>query len=225
MVRYAWFFYEREDQVENLLESLNIKGQRERKLHESLKKVKDRLKLKKGKRAQKQPVARQNGDEMTMTERQTENANENATSHLREGTTDHAMQEGNQGADGSATVREEGAALSRVQSEVGTKQVDMTNEEESKTVLEDVTRDQVNKSMDNGQRLAEADETVLDPQDSSEAEDENGNQIRRVMFETDSWEDCITEAVWFGQKIPQKRRQVGRQAAFHKDPIKEFFED
>ena len=30
------------------------------------------------------------------------------------------------------------------------------------------------------------------------------------MFDTDNWEDCITESVWFGQKIPQKKRFVGR---------------
>lgn len=31
-VYYSWYYYEREDQIEELLESLNIKGQRERKL-------------------------------------------------------------------------------------------------------------------------------------------------------------------------------------------------
>lgn len=30
--RYSWFYYEREDQFEDLFESLNLKGQRERKL-------------------------------------------------------------------------------------------------------------------------------------------------------------------------------------------------
>lgn len=48
--RYSWFYYEREDQFEDLFESLNLKGQRERKLQENLKKIKDRLKLKKAKR-------------------------------------------------------------------------------------------------------------------------------------------------------------------------------
>lgn len=48
--------------------------------------------------------------------------------------------------------------------------------------------------------------------------------MRRVMFDTDNWEDCITEAVWFGQKIPLKRRHVGRQAQNHKDPVATFFE-
>lgn len=49
-IRYSWFYYEREDQFEDLFESLNLKGQRERKLQENLKKIKDRLKLKKPKR-------------------------------------------------------------------------------------------------------------------------------------------------------------------------------
>ena len=47
---YSWFYYEREDQFDELIESLNVKGQRERKLQENLKKIKDRLKLKRPKR-------------------------------------------------------------------------------------------------------------------------------------------------------------------------------
>ena len=34
------------------------------------------------------------------------------------------------------------------------------------------------------------------------AEESEKEEIRRVMFETDNWEDCITNSVWFGQKIP-----------------------
>ena len=45
------------------------------------------------------------------------------------------------------------------------------------------------------------------------------------MFETDSWAKCVHSAVWSGQKIPQKRRHVGRGAAGQKDPVAEFFED
>lgn len=46
------------------------------------------------------------------------------------------------------------------------------------------------------------------------------------MFETDNWEDCIREAVWFGQKIPQKRRHFrGGINSMTKDPIIAFFED
>ena len=47
---YSWYYYEREDQFDNLFDCLNLKGQRERKLQESLKKIKDRLKLKKAKK-------------------------------------------------------------------------------------------------------------------------------------------------------------------------------
>ena len=53
--RYSWFYFEREDQFEDLFESLNLKGQRERKLQENLKKIKDRLKLKKSKRVPVKP--------------------------------------------------------------------------------------------------------------------------------------------------------------------------
>ena len=49
-ILYQWYYYEREDQFEGLFESLNIKGQRERKLQENLRRIKDRLKLKKAKK-------------------------------------------------------------------------------------------------------------------------------------------------------------------------------
>ena len=46
------------------------------------------------------------------------------------------------------------------------------------------------------------------------------------MFASDNWEDCMREAVWFGQKIPQKRRMNARGAAgLAKDPVIAFFED
>ena len=45
---------------------------------------------------------------------------------------------------------------------------------------------------------------------ASEEPQSEGEQIRRVMFETDKWEQCVADSVWFGQKIPQKRRMVGR---------------
>ena len=31
---------------------------------------------------------------------------------------------------------------------------------------------------------------------------ESDEKVRRVMFQSDKWEDCIRESVWFGQKIP-----------------------
>lgn len=49
--------------------------------------------------------------------------------------------------------------------------------------------------------------TELEP---DEEEEEEVDFTRRVMFQTDDWEKCITEAVWFGQKIPQKRRGMSR---------------
>lgn len=48
-VSYTWFYYDTEEQLEQLMESLNLKGQKERKLQENLRKVRDRLKLKKTK--------------------------------------------------------------------------------------------------------------------------------------------------------------------------------
>ena len=49
-VRYSWYYYDQEEQVDKLLEVLNIKGMREKRLIESLRKVKERLKLKKTKK-------------------------------------------------------------------------------------------------------------------------------------------------------------------------------
>ena len=50
VTKYSWHYYEREEQVDMLIESLNPKGQREKKLQENLRKVRDRLKLKKTKK-------------------------------------------------------------------------------------------------------------------------------------------------------------------------------
>ena len=55
-IHYSWHYYEREDQIEELFESLNIKGIRERKLQENMRKVKDRLKLKKAKKVLVKPT-------------------------------------------------------------------------------------------------------------------------------------------------------------------------
>jgi len=49
-LKYAWFFIDSEDHFEQLNESLNVKGIRERKLLEGLKKIRTSIKLKKGKR-------------------------------------------------------------------------------------------------------------------------------------------------------------------------------
>jgi len=46
-----WFFIDEEEDFETLLESLNVKGIHEKKLAESLKKVRFQLRLKKAKKA------------------------------------------------------------------------------------------------------------------------------------------------------------------------------
>jgi hypothetical protein len=43
------------------------------------------------------------------------------------------------------------------------------------------------------------------------------------MFETDNWAGCLGQAVWFGQKIPGRRRMFGRGAAKHE--VSEFGEN
>ena len=47
---FKWFYYDEEAQFYKLLESCNIKGVRERRLNENLRKVAERLKLKKMKK-------------------------------------------------------------------------------------------------------------------------------------------------------------------------------
>jgi hypothetical protein len=49
---FRWFYYDEEEEFEKLLEGCNIKGIRERKLQENLRKIKDRIKLKKSKKSQ-----------------------------------------------------------------------------------------------------------------------------------------------------------------------------
>jgi len=47
-----------------------------------------------------------------------------------------------------------------------------------------------------------------DAEMSSEKEDDP--QDLHIMFQTDKWEVSFTNVVWFGKKIPTKRRQFGR---------------
>lgn len=151
-VHYSWFYYEREDQVEDLLESLNIKGQRERKLQENLKKIKERLKLKKGKR-----VSSKLPDEPTVTDKPVDQSategNNNKTNNLEDPNNITMSEMANEGGgatvtangnDGESLARDEGPGLP-VNTE--SRQVEMT--EESKTVIEEPSRDQANKSVDN----------------------------------------------------------------------------
>ncbi len=48
--KFTWYYIEDEDKYEQLVESLNPKGIREKKLQENLKKIKNHLKLKKTKK-------------------------------------------------------------------------------------------------------------------------------------------------------------------------------
>lgn len=45
------------------------------------------------------------------------------------------------------------------------------------------------------------------------------------MFETDNFKNCMLEAVWFGKKIPGKRRMFGRGLAGFKTDLSEFGEN
>lgn len=53
----VWYFYDEEGQFDKLIEACNIKGIRERKLQENLKKLRDRMKLKKSRKPKVVPEA------------------------------------------------------------------------------------------------------------------------------------------------------------------------
>lgn len=60
-------FYDEEEEFEKLIEACNMKGIRERKLQESLRKIKDRLKLKRNKKGQDKvadQIKKDKGEEM-----------------------------------------------------------------------------------------------------------------------------------------------------------------
>lgn len=50
---YTWGYYDEEDEVNRLIQGLNNKGIRERALLESMRKILDKLKMKKSKKAYK----------------------------------------------------------------------------------------------------------------------------------------------------------------------------
>lgn len=35
-------------------------------------------------------------------------------------------------------------------------------------------------------------------------------EVKHVMFDTDNYKNCMLTAVWFGKKVPPKRRLYGR---------------
>lgn len=47
---FAWYYLDEENQFDRLIESCNIKGIRERRLQENLRKIRERMKLKKGRK-------------------------------------------------------------------------------------------------------------------------------------------------------------------------------
>ena len=49
--KIQWCYYDEEDEFDKLIESCNLKGVKERKLVENLRKIAERLKLKKSKKA------------------------------------------------------------------------------------------------------------------------------------------------------------------------------
>lgn len=115
---YSWFYYEREDQFDELIESLNVKGQRERKLQENLKKIKDRLKLKRPKRVAAAKLAEGEGQPSGI-----EVAVEGSNTKNEEGV---VPTEAAEGVEGPSMVNEPG---SEVKVEGPSKQVEMKNEE------------------------------------------------------------------------------------------------
>ena len=59
-------------------------------------------------------------------------------------------------------------------------------------------------------------------QEGSNEESSSKMNDRHVMFETDNFKNCMLEAVWFGKKVPGKRRMFGRGLAGFKTDVSEF---
>lgn len=60
---YEWYFIEEEEKFDQLFESLNLKGTREKKLQEGFKKIKGTIKLKKPKKLVRTDVEEAGGKE------------------------------------------------------------------------------------------------------------------------------------------------------------------
>ena len=108
----------------------------------------------------------------------------------------------------------------------------MTEDDDGRTVTvkdDERTEEQKGEGAD-GTRNVDMEAPVPDAAVVEEEEEEADPTVeedttRRVIFETDNWEDCITEAVWFGQKIPFKKRMGGsRHNKDQKCPVAAFFE-
>ena len=77
-------------------------------------------------------------------------------------------------------------------------------EDAVKTDAQKIDEQMKNEASENEQEVVQ-DEEVSEP-----APDE-----KHIMFETDNFIDCLNTAVWFGQKVPAKRRMFGR-GSYHK---------
>jgi hypothetical protein len=51
---FDWFYYDEEDEFEKLIEACNLKGIRERRLQENLRKIRDRMKLRKTRKSKEE---------------------------------------------------------------------------------------------------------------------------------------------------------------------------
>ena len=158
-VVYSWYYYDREEQLDQLIERLNYKGLRERRLQESLRRVKDILKLKKTRKTQKAQDTEQKAE--TIKPDQDEKADESKPS------------------DDSQVEKSEMSA-----------KVDDPMNGETEPVA-----DGTSKNID---------------ENNDEVSESEPQADRHVMFETDDFDACLMMAVWFGKKVPGKRRTFGR---------------
>lgn len=160
-VVFSWYYYDREEQLDQLIERLNAKGLRERRLQESLRRVKDILKLKKTLKTQK-PTETEQKAETIKPEQQDEKADESKPN------------------DDSKVDKSEMSA-----------KVDEPMNGETEPV-------------------ANATSKNIDENNNDEVSESEPQADRHVMFETDNFDACLLMAVWFGKKVPGKRRTFGR---------------
>jgi len=176
--KYGWSFIDEEDQFDQLLDSLNAKGVREKKLQESLRKIRFSIKMKKSKK----PSAQKNGEEAASGAIKTNDVK--AISKPSETT------ENNQAAQESASGKKE---------EAGHAEVPEAKKEELENPItgNDPDAEPAQGQAEENEALSLAKDAAKD----AEKEEENHH-----LFEDDQYEQTIVNAVWHNKTMPRRRK-------------------
>lgn len=106
------------------------------------------------------------------------------------------------------------------------KVVEQQPADKTETSPEDGSKPEEAKPDGTKQDAVKPDEPMNDEEKEPTAQEpsESVPDERHVMFETDDFIACLNTAVWFGQKVPAKRRVFGR-GSYHKSAESEFGEN